>query len=135
MPILDTDLIINYLRNRPNAVKIIKNLKKDNIPLKTTIFNAAELFKGAYLSSNVGKSLRGITDLLKHFEILDYSIEDAQTYGQISASLKKEGQTIGVFDALIASIVIRWEETLITRNLKHYSRVFRLSLQDWDEPK
>lgn len=135
MPIIDTDLIINYLRNQSNAVKIISNFKKEMIPLKTTIFNVAELFKGAYLSSNVGKSIRGITDLLKHLEILDYTIEDAHKYGQISASLKKEGQTLGVFDELIASIVIRSEDTLITRNLKHYSRIPRISLQNWDKSK
>jgi tRNA(fMet)-specific endonuclease VapC len=134
MPIIDTDLIIGYLRNQPNAVQTISEFKKEKIALKTTIFNVAELFKGAYLSSNVGKSIRGITDLLKHFEILTYTVEDAHKYGQISASLKKDGQYIGVFDELIASIVIRCEETLITRNLKHYSRIPRLSLQNWDQP-
>ena len=135
MPIIDTDLIINYLRNQSNAVEIISKYKKEKKELRTTIFNVAELFKGAYLSSNVGKSIRGITDLLRHFEILNYTIEDAQKYGQISASLKKEGQSIGVFDELIASIVLRREETLLTRNLRHYSRIPRISLQNWDKSK
>jgi predicted nucleic acid-binding protein len=50
MPIIDTDLMINYLRKKPEAVQLILSLIKENETLKTTIFNVGELYKGAYLS-------------------------------------------------------------------------------------
>ncbi|MFX1296970.1 MAG: type II toxin-antitoxin system VapC family toxin [Promethearchaeota archaeon] len=132
MPIIDTDLIINFLRKKPKAVQLISKLIKANVPLKTTIFNVGELYKGAYLASNVAKSLRGITDLLKHFEIIHYTLEDAIIYGQISAELRKSGKTIGDLDELIASLALNHNETLITRNIKHYNSIPRISLQNWE---
>ena len=135
MPIIDTDLIINYLRKKTKAVQLISKLIKANVPLKTTIFNVGELYKGAYLASNVAKSIRGITDLLKHFEIINYTLEEAIVYGQISAELRKSGTPIGDLDELIASIAINHNETLITRNIKHYNPIPRISLQNWESPE
>jgi predicted nucleic acid-binding protein len=132
MPIIDTDLMINYLRKKPEAVQLILRLIKENETLKTTIFNVGELYKGAYLSLDVAKSIRGITDLLRHFEIISYTLEDAIIYGKISAELKKSGKRIGDIDELIASLAINHNETLITRNIKHYNQIPNISLQNWE---
>lgn len=45
MAILDTDLIIGYLRKVPKAVKIINKFKQNETELKTTIINVGELYK------------------------------------------------------------------------------------------
>jgi len=132
MPILDTDILIDYLRKKPEAIKTIANLEKLKTSLRTTVFNVGELYKGAFLSSNVPKSLRGIQTLLRKLEIIYFEFEDAQTYGQISAELRKAGEPSGDFDELIASIVITRNETLITRNIRHYDKIPRISLQNWE---
>ena len=133
MVILDSDIIISYLRKIPKAINKISELKKSKSGLKTTIFNVGELYKGAYLSSNVAKSIRGITDILKNFEIIYFSIEDAVEYGLISAELKIKGVPIGIIDELIASIAINQDEILVTRNIKHYEKIPRIKLKNWME--
>ncbi|MHA1783936.1 MAG: type II toxin-antitoxin system VapC family toxin [Candidatus Helarchaeota archaeon] len=131
MVIIDTDLIISYLREVQEATNSIFELKKSGNVLKTTVFNVGELYRGAYLSKNVAKSIRGITDILKNFEIIYFSMDDAIAYGQISAELRAKGEPIGIIDELIASIAINQEDTLITRNIRHYEKIPRVKLQNW----
>ena len=46
MVCLDSDIIIDYLRNDKKTVKKIIDLKESGIELSTTSVNAFELFKG-----------------------------------------------------------------------------------------
>jgi predicted nucleic acid-binding protein len=57
MVVLDTDVLIYYLRGKNESYLKIKSLKKKEEPLNTTIFNVAELFKGCYSMKNVAKGL------------------------------------------------------------------------------
>ena len=133
MPILDSDIIIAYFRNITKAVKIIDNLILEKINLKTTIFNVAELYKGAYLSSKVEENLKQIEEFLENITIIEFSIQDAIKFAQISAELRKKGETVGDFDELIASITINNKETIFTRNTSHYERIPQLSYKNWEK--
>ncbi len=133
MPILDTDLIISYFRKLPKAIEVINNLKQSNAEIKTTIINIGELYKGAFLSSKVDENIRQIEKFLKNIDILFFEIEDIKTYAQISAELRKKGEAIGDFDELIACIVINRNETLFTRNIRHYERISQISLKNWEK--
>ena len=133
MVILDTDLIIAYFRNVPKAVRVINKFRNEKKELKTTVINIGELYKGAYLSNKFEENNKKIDDFLKSILILDLKIEDIKLYGKISAKLKQKGEIIGDLDELIASITISRDETLITRNVRHYERITQLSFQNWEE--
>ena len=133
MPLLDSDILIAYFRNVPKAVEIIDNLILENAEIKTTIFNVAELYKGAYLSSKVEENIKQIEEFLQSITIIDFTIQDAIKFAQISADLRKKGEKIGDFDELIASIAINNEETIFTRNISHYERIPQLSYKNWEE--
>lgn len=120
MVILDTDLIIGYLRKVPRAIEIISKYKQNGTELKTTIINMGELYKGAYLSTKIEENKKKIENFLKNIIILDLKVDDIKIYAKISAELRKKGEKIGDFDELIASITISHNETLITRNIRHY---------------
>ena len=132
MVVIDSDLIIKYLRKKPEfAVDFLNNLFENENKLKTTIFNYAELLEGAYLTKNVPKNLRYIKEFLSKFEILSFDIQDADLFSQIHAQLLKSGTPVGDMDVLIASIVLNQGETLVTRNLKHFSKIPMLKVLDW----
>jgi len=133
MPILDSDILIAYFRNVPKAVEIIDNLILEKIRLKTTIFNVAELYKGAFLSSKVEENINQIKEFLHNITIIEFTMQDAIKFAQISADLRKKGEKIGDFDELIASIAINKEETIFTRNISHYERIPQLSFKNWEE--
>ncbi len=134
MPILDTDILISFLRNKKMAVKFIETLTKQKKALKTTIINAAELYSGVYRSSNVAREVRILEAFLENFEMLGINLSSAVTYGQISADLHKRGSPIGVLDELIASIVIDNKETLVTGNVKHFEMIPHIKFKDWKKP-
>ena len=133
MTILDSDIIIGFFRNMKKAVKFIDNLVQEKTILKTTIFNVAELYKGAYLSSKVEENLIQIEDFLQNLIIIDFTLADVLIYAKISAKLKNKGENIGILDELIASIAINNNETIITRNIAHYKRIPQISYKNWDQ--
>lgn len=133
MPILDSDIIIAYFRNVPKAVEIIDNLIQEKIILKTTIFNVAELYKGAYLSSKVEENIKQIEEFLQNITIIDFTMNDAIKFAKISAELRHKGEPIGDFDELIASVAINNKETIFTRNINHYEKIPQISFKNWEK--
>ncbi len=132
MVVLDTDILIGYLRGNEEAINIVLNLKKEENFLNTTVFNAAELYKGCYVMKNVAKGLMKVKTLLEALdEILTFNTYAIEEYAKISADLKKRGSSIGVMDELIASICIVHDEIFFTGNTKHFERVENLSFINW----
>jgi len=132
MVVLDTDILIGYLRGNEKAINLILNLKKEENFLNTTVFNAAELYKGCYVMKNVAKGLMKVKALLEALdEILTFNSYAIEEYAKISADLKKRGSSIGVMDELIASICIVHDEIFYTGNTKHFERVENLSFLNW----
>jgi len=131
MPILDTDILISFLRNKKKAVNTIESLIKSKTILTTTIINVGELYTGAYLSSQVAKNINAIEKLLEKFEIFEYSKEDSRIFGQIQAILIQTGKKIGKMDTIIGSIALNRNEVLFTRNIKHFEMIPRLKIKNW----
>ena len=131
MGILDSDILIAFLRNKRSAVDFFKRIIKNGDPLKTTILNVGELYTGVYLSSNVAREIRILDLFLENFEILFFNKQHAILFGQISADLKKSGFSIGPIDEMIASIALNNKDVLITNNLKHFQRIKHLEVQNW----
>jgi len=133
MPILDSDILIGYLRDIPKCLKVINDFRTNKTIIKTTVFNVAELYQGAYLSSKCEENKKEIKNFLNTLTILNFNRKDAEVYSKISVELRKKGESIGDFDELIGSIAIARAETLITRNIRHYEKIPDINLQNWEE--
>jgi len=131
MACLETDFLIALIRKDKCALEKLKNLLDVGERITTTPLNAAELFKGAYLSEKVAENLITIKGILNRLELLNFSYKAAEYYGKIFADLKERGLLIGDVDILVASIVLASDEQLLTRNIKHYERVTGLKLLEW----
>ena len=134
MAVLDSDLIIAFLRGRDNASEVFQDLKKQQDSLKTTVFNVAELYKGCYAMTNVAKGLLKVRNLIESLnDILGFNEKAIQEYAKISADLKKRGSPIGTMDELIASICLANNEIFYTRNKDHFEKIEQLSIINWYE--
>lgn len=94
----------------------------------TTPISAAELLEGAYYIQ--GKYLAAAKELLQSLEILEFDLEAADRAGEIGAELAKKGRQIGIADTMIAGIVKRHGERLITRD-RHYQEVRGLIIESY----
>lgn len=136
MVFIDTDIAINYLKRSNKSLTkkakvVLEEIFSTNKEVKITVFNHAELYRGAYISSNVAKNLRIVDEFTGRFKIIPFTLEDAVIYSKIYAELKISGKIISDFDELIASIVIREKDVLFTRNIKHFVNIPSLSIINW----
>ena len=59
---------------------------------------------------------------------------DAELAAHIRADLMRKGQIIGAFDLLIAAQVTRLNATIVTNNVREFSRIPGLKWEDWTQP-
>ncbi len=55
----------------------------------------------------------------------------ADHFGRLASELARRGSPIGEFDALIAAHATALAVTLVTNNVKHFSRVAGLTVENW----
>ncbi len=95
----------------------------DGEGLTTTRLNVAELYVGVARSNRPLREAERIRRWLADVAILDFDDPAAQVFGGIVGELQSRGTPIGDMDALIASIAIRHDQTVITRNVRHFQAV------------
>ncbi|NMC06628.1 MAG: type II toxin-antitoxin system VapC family toxin [Candidatus Lokiarchaeota archaeon] len=134
MAVLDTDLLVAFLRNKDQGVQVIRHLHEESEELKSTVFNVAELYKGCYAMKNVAKGLNKVRALVATLnDVLQFDDNSIQEYARIASDLKKRGKMVGTLDELIGSVCIAHGEKIYTRNLEHFSKIDGLSIVDWFE--
>ena len=91
----------------------------------------AELVFGARKSAKVGDNLNRLVQFFRPFQSLPFDDSAAQQYGQIRATLERNGTPIGANDMLIAAIALAHDLTVVTRNVGEFSRVTGLRVEDF----
>ncbi|MEK6890778.1 MAG: PIN domain-containing protein [Nanoarchaeota archaeon] len=129
MVCLDSDVLINFLRNDPNTVKLIQNLRSKGNKLSITSINSFELLKGIPSYSNFEKI--NIIKFLNNFNIYNFELNSSKKAAEIFENLKTKGEMIDLADIMIASIVITKNERLITNNLKHFEKIKDLIIEEF----
>ena len=129
MFLLDTDTIIYNLKGN-EAVK--KNLQHHiDAPLKISAITLMELYYGAYKSEKFSSNLAKVRTIENTFEIIPTGKESAENFGMLKASLEKSGTRLDDFDLIIASCALGHNLTLVTNNLKYFSRIEGLKITNW----
>ena len=121
--IIDTDILIDLLREKKEAQIIIKDLEKKGLVLCTTVVNEFELYIGVHKSTKRKAGLLATKNLLNELVIFPLTPRAAQKAGHIYAHLETKGQAIGISDALIAGIALTKGLSLVTRNAAHFGKI------------
>ena len=120
--IVDSDILIDVLRNDSKTVSLIKEMENLSI-LGTTDINAFELYHGAYKSKNVEKNLASVKGLLNTLFLVNTSEDSMEVAGKLLAEMDRKGITINVKDALIAAMCLVGSYSLLTRNKKNFANI------------
>jgi len=127
--IIDSDILIYFLKNHPNVVNKFAEAESDDIAV--TIISYAELLFGAYNSLRIKENLSKIKSFLETMTIVNFDKPAADIFARLKSDLRKEGRTISDMDLIIASICIANQWTLITNNSKHFKRIRELKIENW----
>ena len=127
MVCVDSDVLINFLRNKTSALNALNQLNKKNEELITTSVNSFELLRGvSNLSKNKEEHIRKFLD---NFTILDFDFDSSKKAAEIFNTLKEQGNSLDIVDVMIAAIAITNNQSLLTENKKHFERVEGLTLE------
>jgi len=132
--LLDTDTCAFILR-KSSAVLLARI---QTVPLQQqsmSVITLAELLYGVQVSSKKKMNREGVDALVRHVNVLDWTNEAAEHYAEIRADLKKKGQLIGSNDLLIAAHGRSLGATIVTNNVRDFSRVKGLQLENWMQEK
>ena len=125
----DTSFLVDIERQNDEALKKLRELADRGEVIFITSVSVAECYRGAYGSRDGAKALKDTKELLELFAVLSLDYESAKTWGELSESMKSG--SIGDRDLFIASIALVNEQSLLTRNSKHFERVPGLVVESW----
>ena len=127
---LDTNICIYAIKNKPeNVFKKIMSHKPSELCISSITY--AELMHGVEKSKAIEKNRIALSLLLSNIEILDFDANAANCYGKIRASLENKGTSIGVLDMMIAGHAQSLGFTVVTNNVREFSRVNDLRIENW----
>lgn len=112
--LIDTDILIDYLRGNENAVKFLDDKFESSFCYLSTI-TIAELYVGV----RDGNERQIIEQFIKEFLIVDIDYEIALNGGLLRRDWGKS-HGVGLSDALIAATAKKLKARLATLNIKHY---------------
>ncbi len=128
--LLDTDICIDLIRDRDEALKL-KLYEKGIGCVAISTITLAELSYGAEKSRYVERNRLALALFLTPFELLPFTAPAAFVYGTIRQQLEKGGQLIGSYDMLITAQALAEGLVLVTNNVKEFSRVAGLHVENW----
>ncbi|WCP11984.1 tRNA(fMet)-specific endonuclease VapC [Sphingobium sp. AntQ-1] len=126
---LDANTIIALFKGNK---QIWKNLERHStLDCVVSSIVMHELYFGAFNSARVKENLDRIGAL--RFEVVDFARADSRTAGEVRTNLARIGKPIGPLDTLIAGQALARGFTVITRNIREFSRVEGLSFENWED--
>ncbi len=128
--LLDTCVLSDFARGEPRTLLRLKEAAPTEIAVSTV--TVMEVYFGLALeperARRVAPMMRALVDAVS---VLGYEIEDARATAVLRAALRKRGNPMGAYDALIAGCAIARGLVLVTANEKEFARVSGLKIENW----
>ncbi|BAZ32314.1 PilT domain-containing protein [Cylindrospermum sp. NIES-4074] len=130
--LLDTNICIYLIKQKPQ--KVIEKFQTLTISdIGISSITVAELEYGVAKSQQQEKNRAALLQFLLPLQIVEFNQVSATIYGTIRSDLESRGLVIGAMDMLIASHALSLGVTLVTNNVREFSRIPALLLENWAE--
>jgi tRNA(fMet)-specific endonuclease VapC len=131
MYLLDANACIRLLNGTSSRLaERLEATPRSQVRLSSIV--KAELLFGARRSSRVADKLRLLEGFFATLASLPFDDRCADEYGLLRAELDRAGTPIGPNDLLIAATALANGCTLVTHNVREFSRVSGLQYEDWE---
>ena len=127
---LDTNLCIRVLRDRPSGLRGRFNDQADSLCISTIVLT--ELLYDAARSARPEHNRREVERFAGRLEVLAFEADAADHAADIRAALARSGRMIGGYDLLIAGHARSRGLIVVTGNLGEFNRVDGLRCEDWE---
>ena len=127
--LLDTNTCVYAIKREPELIRRLEEHSPDDFGISA--ITLAELWFGATKSSRPQLTRSSVDAFLHPFELLPFASDAARSYAEMRLQLERAGQPIGERDLLIAAIAKSRRLTVVTHNVREFSRVAGLKVEDW----
>lgn len=133
MLILDSNTISYYFRGDPQVVPRLQALRPAELGVPAIVEYELRYGLQRLPSAAAAPRLAALAQLLQPVQLLPFDSECAAHAARIRVTLEAAGTPIGPHDTLIAATALRHQATLVTRNVREFSRVPGLQWLNWHE--
>jgi tRNA(fMet)-specific endonuclease VapC len=132
MFLFDADTLSQVLKPSPSPNLLMRLATVPPEQQFTTAITVGEMVYGAHRSQRRDHLLRQLEQRVwPNVQILPFDHAAGETYGQIRAELERAGTPLAEPDLRIAAIALTHNFTVVTGNVRHFSRVTRLRVENW----
>ena len=134
MYLLDTNILSELIKRHPNPRLLSRLSSKPAHTLFTSSICVMELRYGSALRSDSETFWHNITqEIISRINLVAVGEKEALAAGDILADLRQSGQIIGLEDVLIAASAMTHRFIVVTANVRHFSRIVGLQVENWLE--
>ena len=126
--LLDTNICSAYLKG---DTRVFNRFIQHTGGLSVSMIVVGELYSWVYRSKTNPDRLRGLSALLSELQLLPVDHDVARKFGETRAALLDQGRPIPEIDLLIASTALVYDLTLVTHNVRDFTSVPVLRIEDW----
>ncbi len=129
--LLDTNICIYVINEKPE--KVLRKFEQYPVyEFGISSITHAELQYGVEKSKNKNTNQNALDEFLLALTIFPFHGKRLVTcYGEIRTLLESKGETIGPLDTLIAAHALSLDLTIISNNIKEFSRIPNLKCENW----
>ena len=127
---LDTSFILDLLKKREGSIVKLRSLTSKE--LVSTEVNYFEVLFGVFKRQQFSQSeLMSVQNFFSSIRIFSLDNLSAYKAAEIAGGLSKKGLTIETNDSLIAGICLTNNCEIITKDIKHFSRIKGLKVETY----
>jgi len=132
MRLLDTNILSEIIRPRPDPVVIERLLAQPAASLYASELTRFELRRGACLRANPEPLWQQISEIILPL-VQWLPIDEVASLGaaELSADLRRSGREIGLVDTFLAATAKARGLIMVTRNTRHFESVAGLKVENW----
>lgn len=127
--LLDANVIIAALKGQHEVRRRLEAEAKEALRLSAIVLG--ELYFGVEKSAYGERNRTRLAALTERLPLVGIDHETIRHYGRIRATLEGQGAPIGANDTWIAAQALAIGATLVTDNLREFSRVPDLPVETW----
>ena len=129
--ILDTTFLVDLMKGEEAAVARARRIEREATPVRIPAPALFELWRGVHLASRTAEEEGKVVRLLSLYPSAAFDADAAARGGEVDALLLRRGAPLDPEDAMIAGIALARTEPLLTRNVRHFSRVPGLRVESY----
>ena len=133
MLILDSNTISYYFRGDPQVVPRLQAVRPGSLGVPAIVVYELRYGLMRLPQEAAEPRLAALAQFLRPLQMLPFDDECALQAAKIRIALEATGTPIGPHNTLIAATALRHQATLITRNVREFSRVQGLQWINWHD--